>query len=297
MDRDGVHGERRARPVRRAPRARAAARARRAAGDRAGAARGLRFLHAKDVVHRDVKAANILIDEHGVAKLADFGLSKAKAAFTAASVASGDGVKGTITHLSPEILDEDFEERRPYSTASDVYALGIAFYELFSDEALYKGLAPDRMERFVLEQKRPPDCAPLRADAPPALAELLKEMWAHEPSARPAAAAVATRLDGARRGEGPRAARRRAASSRWTMRPMRPVRRPPRARPARAAAAGTRCARGSGRTREARQVWRGADRGGHRGLRLCGLEEEDVCEFLTDSDFLTACPGARCPCS
>ena len=83
-------------------------------------AAGLAAMHARGVIHRDVKPHNILLTSAG-AKLADFGL--ARASETTRFTAPGTAV-GTLAYLAPELLDG-----QPASAASDVYGLGVAAFQ------------------------------------------------------------------------------------------------------------------------------------------------------------------------
>jgi len=83
--------------------------------------RGLKLLHESKVNHRDIKPANILINSDGLAKLADFGISKSE---SESASASGFGAVGTMRYLSPERI-----EGQKYSFNADIWALGMILYE------------------------------------------------------------------------------------------------------------------------------------------------------------------------
>jgi len=131
---------------------------------------GMRFLHAAEpaVIHGDLKAANILIDENFKAKVSDFGLSQKKQL----------GMVGTPYWMAPELLCG-----KRCSRESDVYAFGIMLYEIFSRKIPYENEDPESVLAQIKESagKRPhiPD------GCPPLVEAMMIECWHQDPGVRP----------------------------------------------------------------------------------------------------------------
>ncbi len=145
-------------------------------------------LHEAGIVHRDVKAANVLLRDDGTALLTDFGLAKGEAY----TVLTQPGqVMGTLDYLAPELIKGD-----DATPASDVYALGCSMYECLT------GTTPFG-ERSVLQiglahlEEEPPDPRRSRPDCPSELAAALLRALEKEPDARPATASAYARDLGA----------------------------------------------------------------------------------------------------
>ncbi|KAF8996204.1 kinase-like domain-containing protein [Cyathus striatus] len=94
---------------------------------------GISYLHANEVIHGDLKGANILITPGGRACLADFGLSTVVDAeiLRWTSLESSASIGGTVRWTAPELMDPENENARP-TTASDIYAFSCVCYEIFT---------------------------------------------------------------------------------------------------------------------------------------------------------------------
>jgi len=92
-----------------------------------GVAAGLAAAHAKGILHRDLKPANIMIDSHGEARITDFGLALAHDA-------EQEDFAGTPAYMAPEQL-----MMQAASVRSDIYALGLVMYEIFTGKRVYSG--------------------------------------------------------------------------------------------------------------------------------------------------------------
>lgn len=95
---------------------------------------GISKAHQLGIIHRDLKPQNILVTDSGVAKIADFGIASMQ---SLAQVTQTDVIMGSLHYLAPELA------RGEKATAqSDVYALGIVFYELLRGEVSFNGESP-----------------------------------------------------------------------------------------------------------------------------------------------------------
>uniref|UniRef100_A0A8C5DY86 Interleukin-1 receptor-associated kinase 4 n=1 Tax=Gouania willdenowi TaxID=441366 RepID=A0A8C5DY86_GOUWI len=106
-----------------------------------GIASGLEYLHNNHHVHRDVKSANILLDEEFVAKISDFGLTRALVNQTSTTMTT-DRVLGTRAYMAPEAL------RGEITPKSDIFSFGVVLLEILS------GLPPadeNREQQFLID--------------------------------------------------------------------------------------------------------------------------------------------------
>ncbi|MGA8845276.1 MAG: serine/threonine-protein kinase [Nocardioides sp.] len=139
------------------------------------------YAHERDVVHRDVKPGNVLLNDAGVVKLADFGIARL-IGDTVRHTQTGHAV-GTAAYLSPEqVLGE------PLTTAVDVYSLGLVLLEMFTCERAFTGSPTEAALARLSRQPSIPD------DIPPHWSSLLRDMTTRDPAARPDASWLAARL-------------------------------------------------------------------------------------------------------
>ncbi len=138
--------------------------------------------HRMGVVHRDLKPANVLIDDRGRPRLIDFGLAR-RSDFASELTREG-AVVGTPAYMSPE---QALGHGRQVDERSDVYSLGVIFYELLH------GRRPD--ETGSSSVVKPPGAPPARS-IPPALEMICAKAMAPNPGARHTTArALADELD------------------------------------------------------------------------------------------------------
>ncbi|CAJ1081998.1 proto-oncogene serine/threonine-protein kinase mos [Xyrichtys novacula] len=115
-------------------------------------AHGLRFLHSHNVVHLDIKPANILVSSEDVCKIADFGCSLKLDHGCEASPISPylSHVGGTYTHRAPELLRGE-----GVSPKADIYSFGITMWQLISREQPYTGERQHVLYAVVAHNLRP----------------------------------------------------------------------------------------------------------------------------------------------
>ncbi|GLU00998.1 hypothetical protein SLE2022_183270 [Rubroshorea leprosula] len=92
---------------------------------------GLKYLHDRNVVHRDIKCANILVDANGSVKLSDFGLAKAT------KLNDVKSCKGTAFWMAPEVVNL---RNQGYGLAADIWSLGCTVLEMLTREVPYSHL-------------------------------------------------------------------------------------------------------------------------------------------------------------
>jgi serine/threonine protein kinase len=147
--------------------------------------RGLDALHTAGIVHRDVKPSNVLLDDDGVAALADFGL--ARAADSTRLTREGQ-VLGSLHYLAPELI-----EGTEATPASDIYALGCLLYESLVGEPPFVGRRPAELG-FAHLTEAPPDPRARRPELSSELAAALLTPLEKQPSARPTTATALARM-------------------------------------------------------------------------------------------------------
>jgi serine/threonine-protein kinase len=110
-------------------------------------ARALEHAHASGVVHRDIKPANVLLRKDGRVKITDFGLARQVGE---RELAADGTVLGTPFYVSPEQA-----QGLPADGRSDIYSLGVTFYQALTKERPFEGRTPDSVVRKHLDRRRP----------------------------------------------------------------------------------------------------------------------------------------------
>jgi eukaryotic-like serine/threonine-protein kinase len=133
-----------------------------------------RFAHRKGIVHRDLKPQNVLIDDEGRARVADFGIARGESS----DITATGSVMGTAQYLSPE--QAQGKETTP---RSDIYSIGVILYEALTGRVPFEGESAVAVAlKQVSETPRRPSA--INPNVPPALDAVVMRALAKDPEAR-----------------------------------------------------------------------------------------------------------------
>ena len=134
-----------------------------------------RFAHRKGIVHRDLKPQNVLIDDEGRARVADFGIARAD---ENSDITATGSVMGTAQYISPE--QAQGKETTP---RSDLYSIGVILYEALTGRVPFEG---DSAVAVALKQvsEAPRRPSAINPNVPPALDAVVMRALAKDPDAR-----------------------------------------------------------------------------------------------------------------
>jgi hypothetical protein len=142
----------------------------------------LAYIHRQGIVHRDVKPSNLMLDDYGSIRLADFGIARL---LGATRITSTHQAIGTMAYIAPEQL-----QGGEVGPPTDVYSLGLVLIECLTGRRVFDG---PPAEAAAARMSRDPD---VPAALPGGWPGILSAMTARDPHARPSAAAVRDHLAG-----------------------------------------------------------------------------------------------------
>ncbi|CAI7899529.1 unnamed protein product [Closterium sp. NIES-53] len=146
-------------------------------------ARGMQYLHSYNVIHRDLKSANLLLASDASVKVADFGLARTEAQEPGNMTAE----TGTIRWMAPEMIDH-----KPYTRKVDVYSYGIVLWEICTAQWPFEGLSFVQLAHAIVAD----DLRPPIKDCPSQLTKLITRCWDRDPDVRPDFDEIVKTLEG-----------------------------------------------------------------------------------------------------
>ncbi|KAL1461554.1 hypothetical protein WDU94_013439 [Cyamophila willieti] len=153
---------------------------------------GMDYLHAKNIIHRDMKSNNIFLHD-GTIKIGDFGLATVKSKWSGGL--QYHQPSGSILWMAPEVIR--MQEPCPYSFQSDVYAFGVVLYELLSGMLPYAQINnKDQILFMVGRGYLRPDMTKIAQDVPKILKRLTQDCLKFNREERPLFRSILTTLEG-----------------------------------------------------------------------------------------------------
>uniref|UniRef100_A0A9L0SI86 RAF proto-oncogene serine/threonine-protein kinase n=1 Tax=Equus caballus TaxID=9796 RepID=A0A9L0SI86_HORSE len=132
----------------------------------------LRYLHAKNIIHRDMKSNNIFLHEGLTVKIGDFGLATVKSRWSGSQQV--EQPTGSVLWMAPEVIR--MQDNNPFSFQSDVYSYGIVLYELMTGELPYSHINNrDQIIFMVGRGYASPDLSKLYKNCPKAMKRLVAD--------------------------------------------------------------------------------------------------------------------------
>ncbi|XP_059453044.1 serine/threonine-protein kinase STY8-like isoform X3 [Corylus avellana] len=143
--------------------------------------KGMEYLHQSSIIHRDLKTANLLMDNHNVVKVADFGVARFQ---NQGGVMTAE--TGTYRWMAPEVINH-----QPYDQKADVFSFAIVLWELVTAKVPYDTMTPLQAALGVRQGLRPD----IPRNAHPKLLELMQRCWEAAPDSRPSFAEITAELE------------------------------------------------------------------------------------------------------
>lgn len=143
--------------------------------------KGMEYLHQNNIIHRDLKTANLLMDTHKVVKVADFGVARFQ---NQGGVMTAE--TGTYRWMAPEVINH-----QPYDQKADVFSFAIVLWELVTAKVPYDTMTPLQAALGVRQGLRPD----LPKNAHPKLLELMQRCWEAVPDNRPCFSVITSELE------------------------------------------------------------------------------------------------------
>ncbi|XP_028763682.1 serine/threonine-protein kinase STY46 isoform X1 [Neltuma alba] len=143
--------------------------------------KGMEYLHRNNIIHRDLKTANLLMDTHDVVKVADFGVARF---LNQGGVMTAE--TGTYRWMAPEVINH-----QPYDQKADVFSFSIVLWELVTAKVPYDAMTPLQAALGVRQGLRPE----LPKQGHPKLIDLMQRCWEAIPANRPFFSEITVELE------------------------------------------------------------------------------------------------------
>uniref|UniRef100_A0A8C2A538 non-specific serine/threonine protein kinase n=1 Tax=Cyprinus carpio TaxID=7962 RepID=A0A8C2A538_CYPCA len=145
-------------------------------------AQGMDYLHAKNIIHRDLKSNNIFLHEGWTVKIGDFGLATVKSRWSGSQQV--EQPSGSILWMAPEVIR--MQDTNPYTFQSDVYGYGVVLYELMSGTLPYSNInIRDQIIFMVGRGYLSPDLSKLYSNCPKSMKRLIIDCLKFKRDERP----------------------------------------------------------------------------------------------------------------
>ncbi|XP_012671408.1 serine/threonine-protein kinase A-Raf [Clupea harengus] len=145
-------------------------------------AQGMDYLHAKNIIHRDLKSNNIFLHEGWTVKIGDFGLATVKSRWSGSQQV--EQPSGSILWMAPEVIR--MQDTNPYTFQSDVYGYGVVLYELMSSTLPYSNINNrDQIIFMVGRGYLSPDLSKLSSSCPKSMKRLIIDCLKFKRDERP----------------------------------------------------------------------------------------------------------------
>lgn len=142
----------------------------------------LQYLHLSQIVHKDIKSHNMLLDENLKVKICDFGLAREESELNKGTMKWG----GTPAYMAPEIF-----QKKSYDRKVDVFAYGTLLWEIFARKVPFEGLEPSDVAQRVFKEE-----GLSLSGIPKKIASLIQECRSLDPKQRPEFSYVVEVLSG-----------------------------------------------------------------------------------------------------
>ncbi|XWS15249.1 hypothetical protein CRYUN_Cryun35bG0078500 [Craigia yunnanensis] len=143
--------------------------------------KGMEYLHQNDIIHRDLKTANLLMDTDNVVKVADFGVARFQ---NQGGVMTAE--TGTYRWMAPEVINH-----QPYDQKADVFSFAVVLWELITAKVPYDTMTPLQAALGVRQGLRPD----LPENAHPKLLDMMQRCWEAVPHKRPSFSEITAELE------------------------------------------------------------------------------------------------------